>query len=379
MTRRPESWNKVVTCEIQKPSKKKEMVKYGNVKHPAAEVLNTVKGSITTISSDPAKVIPQADIIVLCMPVHQYRDALNRLAPYICRKKKDVFVGTVYGQAGFNWMVHEIERTYRLEICTFAVGLIPWICRTVEYGKLGANYGTKAVNVAAVTPRNKFDTLNEIFFEDITTHDGKGKFHQACSFLSLTLSVDNQIIHPSRCYGLWKRYGGKWATEEDIPFFYKDFDDISTECIKKMDDDYTRVRDAVRTKFPERDFKYMLDYLSLERVSHDSKRLSIKDSFRNSEQLALIKTPTVKLDDGTFALNTSCRFFTDDIPFGVLIARWIGQELGVETPFIDEIIEWAGSISGEQYLVEGKVDLSAARATGIPPSYGIDNVADILD
>eukprot|EP01083_Nonionella_stella_P203392 742166_1 len=100
MTRRPEAWNKVVTCEIQRPSKKKEMVKYGNVKHPAAEVLNTVKGSITTISSDPAKVIPQADIIVLCMPVHQYRDALNRLAPYICRKKKDVFVGTVYGQAG---------------------------------------------------------------------------------------------------------------------------------------------------------------------------------------------------------------------------------------------------------------------------------------
>lgn len=84
------------------------MVKYGNVKHPAAEVLNTVKGSITTISSDPAKVIPQADIIVLCMPVHQYRDALNRLAPYVSRKKKDVFVGTVYGQAGFNWMVHEI-------------------------------------------------------------------------------------------------------------------------------------------------------------------------------------------------------------------------------------------------------------------------------
>ena len=24
--------------------------------------------------------------------------------------KKDVFVGTVYGQAGFNWMVHEIEQ-----------------------------------------------------------------------------------------------------------------------------------------------------------------------------------------------------------------------------------------------------------------------------
>ena len=72
------------------------------------------------------------------------------------------------------------------------------------------------------SPYNKFDRLNEIFFEDITVRwHGKGKFNQACSFLSLTLSVDNQIIHPARCYGLWKRYGGKWETEDDIPFFYK--------------------------------------------------------------------------------------------------------------------------------------------------------------
>lgn len=134
MTRRPEAWNKVVTCELQRPSKKKEMVQYGSVNHPAAEVLQTVKGTISTISSDPAEVIPEADVIVLCMPVHQYRDALNRIAPYINRTKKDVFVGTVYGQAGFNWMVHEVERLYRLEnVVAFALGLIPWICRYVSF------------------------------------------------------------------------------------------------------------------------------------------------------------------------------------------------------------------------------------------------------
>ena len=152
MTRRPEAWSRVVTCELQRPSKKKEMGRYGNVSHPSAEVLQTVKGTINMISSDPVEVIPEADVIVLCMPVHQYRDALKHLAPCINRTKKEVFVGTVYGQAGFNWMMHEVERMYRLEnVCAFAIGLIPWICRTVEYGKLGSNYGTKAVNVAAVT------------------------------------------------------------------------------------------------------------------------------------------------------------------------------------------------------------------------------------
>ena len=230
-------------------------------------------------------------------------------------------------------------------------------------------------------PHDRFERLNEIFFEDITVRlHKKGHFHQACSFISLTLSVDNQIIHPARCYGLWKRYGGKWKTEDDIPFFYKDFDDVSAECIRLLDADYTKVRDAVRKSFPERDFKYMLDYLTLEQVSHNSKNDNIKDSFKNSEQLALIKTPTVKLEDGTYTLNTDCRFFTDDIPYGVLIARWVGQELGVETPFIDEIIEWAGKIRGEKFLKDGKVDIGYCQTTsGIPPVYGITDVKNILD
>lgn len=361
------------------------MTTYGNVKHPSAEVIQAVKGSCEKISSNPADVIPDADVIVLCMPVHQYRDALNRLAPYINRSKKEVFVGTVYGQAGFNWMVHEVERNYRLEnVVTFAIGLIPWICRTMKYGELGANYGTKVVNVAAVTPRSRFDRLKEIFLDDITIRwHGMGDFFQACSFLSLTLSVDNQIVHPGRCYGLWKRYGGKWATEDDTPFFYKDFDDVSAECMMRLDADYSKVRDAVRKAFPERKFNFMLDYLALERVTHNSKHASIKDSLKNSQQLALIKTPTVKLDDGAYGLNTEMRFFTDDIPYGVLIARWVGQEFGVETPFIDEIIEWAGSLRGEHFLKDGKIDLEYCLKdigkTGIPPAYGVHDVRQILD
>ena len=49
-------------------------------------------------------------------------------------------------------MVHEVEKIYRLEnVCAYAIGLIPWICRTIQYGSSGANYGTKVVNVAATS------------------------------------------------------------------------------------------------------------------------------------------------------------------------------------------------------------------------------------
>lgn len=371
LTRRPESWNKTVSVEL----------------HTSQDKVDTIKGCLNKISSDPAVVIPDANAVILCMPVHQYRDALHRLAPFLDQEKEEVFVGTIYGQAGFNWMVHEIEQKFDLHhITAFAVGLIPWICRTIQYGSFGVNYGAKEPNIVAVTPADRFDHLNEILLEDISYNImGRGKFVQACSFLSLTLSVDNQIIHPSRCYGLWKRYKGHWATVEDVPYFYKDFDEISADVLQRVDADYSKVRDAVRRHFPQRPFHYMLDYMSLEKLTHQSQHKDIQKSFQDSKQLEKIKTPAVQEgEDGPYELDIQCRFFTDDIPYGLLIAKWIALELHVKTPMLDEVIMWAQNLRGEAFLAEdGTIVLDNCLAglftSGIPPSYGITSIDDILD
>ena len=370
MTRRPEAWQTQVSVELHSMEDK---------------VLDTIKGTLHRISSDPSDVIPDADVVILCMPVHQYRDALHRLAPFLNRGKKEIFVGTVYGQAGFNWMCHEVERKMQLNNVTcFAVGLIPWICRTIEYGSKGVNYGCKQHNIVAVTPANRFEHLNKLVLNDMCyTIHGTGKFLQACSFLSLTLSVDNQIIHPSRCYGLWQRYDGKWPTKQDVPYFYKDYDEISAEILQKVDAEYSKVRDAVRKHFPQRPFHYMMDYLTLERFTHQSQNVDIQKSFQESKQLGRIKTPCVKLDTGEYALDIQCRFFTDDIPYGLLIAKWIGEQLNVDTPFLDEVITWAQKLRGWEFINDGKVVVDNALKdpylSGIPPAYGISNVDDILD
>lgn len=216
-----------------------------------------IKGHLLKKSKFPDDVIPEANVIIFCMPVHTQREVLVRIGPLIDKSKKDVFIGTIYGQAGFNWMVHEMERENQLtNVSCFAVGLIPWICRTLEYGSRAANYGAKQVNICAVTPKDKFEHLNDLVLNDICySHHGVGKFVQACSFLSLTLSVDNQIIHPSRCYALWKAYGGgQWDSIEDVPMFYRDFDDESAIHLSKLDRDYNVIREAVKKHFPERPF-----------------------------------------------------------------------------------------------------------------------------
>lgn len=370
MSLSPDKWESTIRCQW---------------KNMNNEVIKTFVGDINKISSDFEDVIPDADIIFLCLPVHQYRNALGKLAPYINRSKEEVFVGTIYGQAGFNWMVHEIEKKHNLtNLVAFSIGLIPWICRAEQYGSLGICYGGKKVNLAAVSPADRFQHLDEIFFRDISfTQLGVGSFVQACSFISLTLSVDNQIIHPSRMYGLWKGQGGKWPTYEDVPFFYREFDDLSADCLKKLDDDYSTVRDAIRKHFPDRTFKYMLNYLDLEQFVYHSNAQDIKRSFTESQTLGQIKTPVMHLDDGSYMIDKHCRFFTDDIPYGLLVAKWIAEQLGVKVPFIDEIINWVQELRDERFLTEeNKIDLDAClkgNTSGIPPSYGIHSVGDILD
>lgn len=86
LTRRPKEWSSNIKVHL-------------NSIH--GETQEVFSGSLTKISNDPAEVIPQASFIILCMPVSQYRTALHDLAPHLA-KDKDVFVGTVYGQAGFS-------------------------------------------------------------------------------------------------------------------------------------------------------------------------------------------------------------------------------------------------------------------------------------
>lgn len=372
LTRRPSEWAEIVTCELTSMDNK---------------VTKTIQGTLNNRSDDPENVIPQADVIILCMPVHSYRDALDRIATYVNRSKKEVFIGTIYGQAGFNWMVHEIECKYELNnIVCFALGLIPWICRTLKYGSRVANFGGKEINICACSPREKFKKLNDLVLKDLCKPLGHGKFVQACSFLSLTLSVDNQIIHPSRCYGLWKRFEGKWASMEQVPLFYADFDECSVQILRDVDSDMQLIRDAVRRHFPDRAFSYMLPYLDLERLSHKSNTPDILTSFKKSKQLGLIKTPTVEGQDGVRVLDLDCRFFTDDIPHGLLIAKWIAEKLNVSTPHLDDVIVWAQTVRArnEHWMQDnGTINIDFCmkhkNSTGIPPSYGITSIEDILD
>jgi len=346
---------------------------------------SSLPGQLNKISSNPEIVIPDSEIILLGLPVSKYRVVLHEIAPFIRRDKK-IYIGTIYGQGGFNWMVEEIIAKYQLKhVVYFSSGLIPWITRVKEFGKSGFNYGSKIVNIAAVYPGEGFDELQGLLLDDLCfNYFGTGKFVKVDNFLSLTLSVDNQIVHLPRLYGLYKKFGGRWKALKEVPFFYLDYDDLSASLMEQLDEDYTRIRNKIRELYPEKSFKYMLNYIDLERLSHNSSNTRIKESLTNSKELNQIITPVVQDKNGSWILDKNHRFFKDDLYYGLAISKWIGQKLSIDTPAIDKIILWAQDIVNDTLLNEtGIVEVKSSDNPdfkyGIPSTYGFSSVNETID
>ena len=354
--------------------------------NPKGEVIGSFSGSILKASDNPAELFPEADYVIFCMPVYQYRVALHNIAPFIS-KSKTVFVGTLYGQGGWNWMVDEIKRKFNLNnLVTFAFGLIPWVSRLVEYGHSGITYGCKTLNCAAVSPRSYFKQVDEEFFEQICYRwFGKGEVEESDNFISLTLSVDNQIIHTARCCGLYEVYGRTWKTKNEVPWFYRDFDEVSAHLMEGLDNDYSKVRNKIKACFPEKRFTYMLDYLALDFFSYQCHSEDVKDSILSSQTLCAIATPVIQNTEGTWEIDRNHRFFLDDIFYGICIAKWMAEQLNIETPTIDHILNWAQKVRGEviidneNKLIMDSPDLTVPLKSGIPTVYGYKTIDDCID
>ena len=152
-----------------------------------------------------------------------------------------------------------------------------------------------------------------------------------------------------------------------------------------LDKDYTKIRETIKLRFPERKFKHMVDYLTLEYFSHKYWSIDVLDSILSSQTLHSITTPVIQNEKGTWEIDENHRFFLDDIYYGNCIAKWMAEQLNIVTPTIDEILRWAQDVRHEQiidednHLVLTSPDLSKPFKTGIPSVYGFNSIVDCID
>ena len=69
-----------------------------------------------------------------------------------------------------------------------------------------------------------------------------------------------------------------------------------------------------------------------------------------------------------FFLVVTHKFFTTDLPFGLVIYKDIAIELGVDVPIIDELIRWNQKMVGKEFMLENGTLNGKDVAEGVYPS-----------
>lgn len=321
LTRHPEKWNSDLSLTLTDIE--------GKAFNPRFAV----------ITNDASLGVSKADIILLCLPGFAIADVLSSIAPYI---GEESLVGTVVSSTGFFLMAPKI-----LPAGTGLFGFqrVPFIARLNEYGKSASLLGYKpSLSFASMNIENPdalCKTLSGLFDVPVSWLD---------NHLKVTLTNSNPLLHPCRLYGIFGR--GKEIYPKPI-LFYEEWDDFSSQTLIDCDSEFRLLLD--RIGISKTDIVPILEYYE----STDAPSLTAK--IKSIKAFKKIEAPMIQLSDGSFAPDWNNRYFTEDIPFGLLIIKSYAVRYGIDTPTIDKVLEWAQTKMGKQYMVNGKL---TGRDTG---------------
>ena len=364
LTRRPEDWSKTVSCQNLDPG-------WLNEVSPRPEV---IKGDVTTITKDETACIPTADIVVLGgIPVHHYRSVLKQVCPHL---RSGALLGSLCAYGGFSWLCKEaLGETKAPTVCVFGTQSIPWTCGTAKYGSEGIVFGAKRhlhiafdnESVADIGGRDALATVGALLRIAVV---------ERTDFLTCTLWPNNPLFHPTVLHGLFEDWDMKTPYKvEDVPArIYADVTQKSADCIQNMDDEMQLIVAAVKAKFPEWDKE------NLCRPLRDCLVFHYKELIGDPTNLfTILRTNvgyakhriTYKTVEGGVIPDVDHKFFTTDLPFGLVIYKDIALSLGVDVPTIDTLILWNQKMVGKEFMLpDGSLGGKDVGEGVLPSQYG---------
>ncbi|MEQ8966781.1 MAG: NAD/NADP octopine/nopaline dehydrogenase family protein [Azospirillaceae bacterium] len=334
LTRRPEAWSP----------------RLGLIYLDRAEL----EGRLALATGDPRAAVEGADMVVLTVPFFARPATLRAIAPWL---EPGAAVGAFPGFGGFHWVARDIlgaERTI------FGLQRVPYVRRLVAYGRLVYVTGIRPRLYLAASPTSAAPDLAERWagLLNIPTDP-------VASWLAVALSQSNAVFHPARLYALGRaleRGGGFEAR----PLFYDDWDDEASRTFLALDADI----DAIRAAVPA-------DTSGLATVPGHYGTQGVAGLTARIRTIAALSgrpAPLARTRDG-WAFDLETAYFTEDLPYGLLVVKGIADAAGVPTPALDRVLGWGQAVMKRRWLAAGA---DGVRAGGpdtaglpLPASFGV--------
>ena len=132
-----------------------------------------------------------------------------------------------------------------------------------------------------------------------------------------------------------------------IPYMYNiDWDNESSQCWIDCDNE---LREII-TKLPmnAQEVPSILAYYECSDAESLTKKMQSIEPFKT------VQAHMIEVKNG-YKVDASIRYFTEDIPFGMLLIKAFAEKTGTPTPNIDKVLYWAQNVMGKEYIVNGKL------------------------
>eukprot|EP00581_Thalassiosira_minuscula_P008322 CAMPEP_0183703908 /NCGR_PEP_ID=MMETSP0737-20130205/1452_1 /TAXON_ID=385413 /ORGANISM="Thalassiosira miniscula, Strain CCMP1093" /LENGTH=427 /DNA_ID=CAMNT_0025930711 /DNA_START=154 /DNA_END=1437 /DNA_ORIENTATION=- len=330
---------------------------------------------------DKAEDVPtDLDLVIFALPSFTHEMYLKALKPYL---KQGVTIGAMPAEGGFDLCaIHNLGSEFVKNSNLFALETLPWACRIVEYGKSVEVLGTKKQVDIVVSPKQ--GTTHASVTEVLHSLIGRlPAFDPADNFLSVTLMNINSVWHPTISYGF---YRNRDVTEpfDEPPLFYYGADEYTGDKLAKVSDEVIELGRVLREKYPTLTLNalhHVSEWMTRSYGDDIGDKTNIYTMLRTNKGYRGLTHPMreVEVDGKTKYLpNFRYRYFTEDIPMGLVVTRGIAELAGVSTPHMDDVILWCQGVLGKEYLVDGKLEGKDVESTRAPQRYGFTNLDNFM-
>jgi len=317
---------------------------------------------VHNITSNAEEAVRDAKVVIITVPSYGVKNKINLIKDFV---EKDAFVGVMPGTGGAECYLKEFLDKGNVVFGTQRVIIAG---RTSEKGKQQhVIYIKDELKVAAI-PTNKTEMVCNVLDEIFSI-----KCTRLSNYLEVTLVPSNPILHPSRLYGMFKDCMTGKTYNKDLGF-YSDWDDVSSEVCIALDKELMKIVDFLKgLGIDFSGLKNIREHYGVATVKEFTKKITSIPTWQH------LKADLIENENGEYVPNKETRYFQEDFEYGLFIIKSFGEICNIDTPMIDEVIDWAGKLFNKEYFVNGKFIGKDLKDLPLPQNFGINTVEDIID
>ncbi|WER47951.1 NAD/NADP octopine/nopaline dehydrogenase family protein [Cupriavidus sp. WKF15] len=291
------------------------------------------------VTDDAVLALHDADVVVITVPAHVRHALLRQIAPHL-PMEKPVYVGAIPGFCGFDWLA-EMELAQRPNAVIWGMKDVPHTAFALDPGVSVRMGGAKQQLYAGCHARERQSARQALLAHLSRLYEAPVGLLD--SYLEITLTPGNPIMHSAVIYGLIGPYG-QWH-DRPLPAplcWWTDCPELGAYFLARADEESQRLCHAVTRQLgvdlsSVKPLRQEIVEAYGEQIRDPSTMLSV---LRTNQAYADIEAPLVPADGGGYLMDKSCRAFQEDVAYGLATLVEMGRRLGVDTPHLREIFDW---------------------------------------